>query len=150
MGQSRQTVREVSLEAAGGVDTLRVWDAPVSEPIQHMTIWVTSNGQILAAGNLSWDVIYGGSWSGAPFEVGGTHINGVSQGAGNLAGGVELCGAIYEDATSIPSNKNLPTNAGIQPSSQGGFPIVVELTNMKVVPVNVRVVFVSRSISDKV
>jgi len=151
MGAFRVTVREFELTASGGAqDTIRLWDAPVSEPIRNMTIWVLSGGLVTAALDLDWEVLYGGGWTGEPFKEGSTHVRGKSQGSGSIAGGAELCDVIWEDATLLPGNKNIPFGRSVQDSALKGFPIVVELTNQKASPVSGRVVFVSRTVGDHV
>lgn len=145
MGQFRVTTREVTLTAAGGAaTTLRVWDAPTGSPLNDMEIFITSRGIVTAAGNLTWNLYWGGNWSGGtPFATTSTHAGGaLIAGPVVIAGGVEIAQRINAYAGFIPPN--LPAANG----SLGGFPIVVELINAKAAPVTVWVSFVSRTISD--
>ena len=146
MGQFRQITRTVSLAALGGADTIRVWDVPTGCPLRQMSIIVSSRGETLAAGNLDWDVVYGGKWAGAPYAVASTHSGGVSQGSGAIAGAAEVLGTVYNSTGFIPVNSpTLPVT-----TDSAGFPVVVELKNNKAVPIIVYVTFLSETINTNV
>ena len=146
MGQYRQKTYAVSLEASGGADTDRVWDVPTSEPLRQISVIISSKGETLAAGNLDWDVLYGGKWAGTPYAAGSSHSGGVSQGSGAIAGGAEVLATVYNSTGFIPVNSPaMPVSVDNQ-----GFPVVVELTNNKAVPITVYVTFLSETINTNV
>lgn len=151
MGQVRETVIDVTVPA--GIK-LRVWDAPISVPVQDLYIWATSRGTDLVAA-LDWEVFYGGSWTGNPFgenERDGvpasTHVRGVSQGSGTFAGGTELVSLFHTDTDFFAANRIQPKPP--QPvHPPGGFPFVVELDNSLIVDIPIRIVFLTKVISDR-
>lgn len=147
MGQYRQHTKTITLEASGGTDTLRTWDVPTSMPIQHTTIILSTKGEVTAAGNLDWDVLYGGKWSGTPYDYStATHTGGVSQASGAIAGGAEVLSVIHNSSALVPINSPaVPVSVDKQ-----GFPIVVELTNNKATPLTVYVTFITETISTNV
>jgi hypothetical protein len=152
MSQPLITQVEVSLTAAGGAaPTKRVWANPISQPFRDTTIWVSSRGLTLAAGNLDWEVFYGGAWSGVPFAAASTHAGGRSQGSGSLAGSIEYADVIYEDSSILPTNARIgqPNAAGTD-MGINGFPVVVSLDNKKAAAITVYVTFISRTLSDPV
>lgn len=145
MGQFRQITRTVSLTAAGGAaDVLRAWDAPIGSPLKHLAIILSTRGIVTAAGNLDWEVFYGGVWAGTPFATASTHSGGVSQGSGSIAGSTEVLNAVHNTTNLIPINN---PNA---PNDNGGFPVVIELTNNKASAVVVYVTFLSETINTNV
>jgi len=152
MGNFRETVVEVNLDAAGGAnDVKRVWDAPSSQPIKRMYISLSTGGTVTAALGLDWEVFYGGRWNGKPFDMNSVHTGGVSKGSGTVAGGAEIAEIIHSDEDSLPSNLRVDVNSGSNIIHKGmsGYPIVVELTNQKASPVKVYVTFVSQNVSDQ-
>lgn len=140
MGQYRQITRTVTLDASGGAnDTLRCWDPPTGMPLQNLSVTLSSRGQETIAGNLDWEVFYGGKWVGTPFDEDSTHLGGESQGSGNIAGSNEILSIVHTDTDLLPANNpNGPLG--------GGFPIVVELTNNKAAALTVYVTFTSETI----
>jgi len=147
MGQYRQVTRTVVLDASGGAnDTLRVWDVPTGTPLRQISIILSTRGTVTAAGNLDWDVIYGGKWQGTPYDLNSTHLGGVSQSNGSIAGGAEVLGTIFDSTGFIPANSPvLPVSV-----DNNGFPVVVELTNNKATALTVYVTFVSETINTNV
>jgi len=140
MGQFRQTVKTVTLSATGGAtDVVRVWDAASSVPITKLAITISSGHEVAPAGDLDYDVLYGGGWCGTPFDPDTTHIGGVSQASGTITGSAEIAQYLHTDTDILPANNA----AGPNSMRLYGFPIVVELTNDKVVPVTVYVTFIS-------
>ena len=146
MGQFRQITRTLTLEATGGADTLRCWDVPTSMPLKQITMILSTKGEITAAGDLDWDVRFGGKWAGTPYASGSNHSGGVSQATGTIAGGTEICHVIHSHTGFIPvNNPVVPVR-----TDNHGFPIVVELVNDKASPVTIYVTFVSETISTNV
>jgi hypothetical protein len=134
MGSYSQKTKVVTLAASGGAgDTQRVWIDAYSEPLVHLTIALSSRGTITAAGNLGWEVFYGGGWDGTPFHS--NHIGGVSQGSGTIVGSAEVLSLVYDTVKLLPANNltQFPT---------GGFPIVVELKNSKAAVTTIYVTFI--------
>ena len=150
MGAFRETVREVSLEAAGGADTLRVWDNPEGEPFQDLAITLTSRGTILPANDLDWTVYRGGTWSvGAPFASGSTLSNGTNEASGTIAGGTAFETVIYTNAGPFPANRRVqvPSGSGYIYKGLSGHAWSVELVNKKASAITVYVVFNSNVVS---
>ena len=151
MGQVRETVREVVVPAG---TTLRVWDAPISVPVQDLYIWATTGGAQLAAA-LDWEVFYGGGWTGSPFGENdradvpaSRHVGGVSQGSGTFAGAAELISRFHSDTVYMASNRIQPKPP--QPFRKpGGFPLVVELDNSGGSDISIRITFLTKVISDR-
>jgi len=140
MGQFRQTVKTVTLSATGGATAiLRVWDAPSSVPITKLAIIISSGHVTAPAGDLDYNVLYGGGWTATPFDADSTHLGGVSKASGTISGGAEIAQYLHTDTSLLPANNA----AGPNSMRMYGFPIVVELTNDKVVPVTVYVTFIS-------
>lgn len=140
MGQFNQTIYDVSLEAAGGADTVRVWDIPASSPITKLSITITSFGIVTGAGNITWQVFFGGTWNGTPFDYDGgtTHAGGIAQAAAApIVGAVEYAHVVYVNANLIPAN-HFWVSSKVR---KYGFPIVMELVNLKAVPVDFSVIF---------
>jgi len=138
MGQFRQTTHEVTLTAAGGATpTVRVWDLPTSVPLTKLSIAISSAGVITAAGNLAWNVVFGGKWVQTPFNS--VHSGGISQLNNVIAGGAEIAAVVYT------TNNILATNNVVGPNTmeKNGLPIVLELTNAKAAAVTVYVTFIS-------
>jgi len=155
MAQSNEITRIVELAATGdpaGNDVKRCWDIPHSSAFRDITVAISTAGETTVAGNIDWEVLYGGVWDGAPFDTDSTHSGGISQGTGNVAGGAEVAAVIYEDASILPSNKkvSIPSAMGFVEQGHGGFPVVVELTNNKAAVVTVRVTFITRTASDRI
>ncbi len=152
MGQPRITERVLTLDATGGAnDTLRCWDAAEGEAFENMSILVTSRGEVLAAGNLDWDIFYGGYFTGGePYVIGSTHVGGTSQGNGVIAGGAAVNSTVHTDAGPFLSNRVIqhPSGDGALAKGMSGLAIVCELTNDKAVPITVRVVFSSETVVD--
>ena len=147
MSDYRVTQKVLELTAAGGAaDTGRVWEAPCGAPFRDVTIWLSTRGIVTAAGNLTWEVFYGGVWAGTPFDSLATHTGGISYGTAAIAGGTELAHMIYEDASLLPPN--LRSMRGGVDLGIDGFPVVLELTNAKAAAVTVHVTFVSRTVSE--
>jgi len=147
MGAFQETVRTVTLAAGAAT---RIWAAPLSEPFKDMTIWLLNGGVPTAAGNLDWEVFYGGGWTGEPFKSGSTHLKGKSQASGAIAGGTELCDMVWEDGTLLPPNQNIPAGRSVSDSALQGFPVVLYLKNNKAVPLTLNAVFVCRTVGDHV
>lgn len=153
MGQVRETVRQVVVPAAAKI---RVWDAPISVPIQDLQIWATSEGADLV-GALGWEVFYGGGWTGSPFGendrqgVPATqHKRGVSQGSGTFPAGAELVSNFHSEIdVYMPANRRQPRPP--QPVNRpGGFPLVVELDNSTgLVDVPITITFLTKVVSDR-
>ena len=150
MGQSRETVREVTVPAGG---KLRVWDAPISVPIQDLHIWATTRGAEIV-GALDWEVFYGGGWTASPFgeqdndTVISTHQGGLTQGNGTFAAGAEIVDRFYTNAAHLPANRVQPVPP--QPFNRpGGFLIVVELDNGGIVDIPIVITFLSKVVSDR-
>lgn len=152
MGQVRETVRQVIVPAG---TTIRVWDAPISVPVEDLHIWATSEGADLVAA-IDWEVFYGGSWSGNPFNENprdgvpdSTHLRGVSQASGTFPGAAELVDNFHsESGVYMPANRIQPKPP--QPVNRpGGFPIVVELDNAGASDVPITITFVTKVISDR-
>lgn len=141
MGQYRQTFKSVTLAAAGGADNARVWDSPCIQPLERFTIFITSFGEVMPAGDLDWVVYYGGKWAGTPFASGSTHSGGVSQGSGTIAGGTEIAHVIYEETAIIPAN--MPTNSGVLNQLYYSTPLVLYLKNDKASAITLHVAFIS-------
>jgi len=140
MGQYRQTTKTVTLAATGGATAIqRVWDAPTSIPITKLAITISTAGLATGAGDLHYDVLCGGGWTGVPFDGDSTHVGGVSQTTGSIAGGVEIAQTLHTSTNLVPANNV----AGPSSMRMFGFPLVVELTNAKAVPVTVYVTFIS-------
>jgi hypothetical protein len=140
MGQFIQTNREVVLEASGVAgDSVRIWSAPTSVPIRGLSIFVTSSGVITEAGNLEWEVFYGGRWAGTPYAEGSLHSGGVSQSSGTISGSAEVAAVVFEDFILLPAN-NL---ANVRFST----PIVLKLTNKKAKALKICVSFILETIA---
>jgi len=142
MGQFRQITKSITV--AGGSSTGRVWDAPTGVPLKNISILINSNGTPTAAGDLDWEVFYGGKWDGTPFDSASTHSGGISQGSGTIAGGTEVCNIVHTDTDVLPAN-----NPAL-PSDRKGFPIVLELTNDKGTSLTIDVTFTSETVSTNV
>ena len=153
MGNFRQTpVRVVTLGASGSpTDTARVWDNNCEEPLKRVSILLSSDGIALAAGNLRWEVFYGGRFVGTPFGSTSTHDGGVSQANGVIGGGVEVCEVIYDEDVLLPANKRIMVNSGsiMVQTNVGSTPIVLRLINDKAVPCTLYVTFTSETAGDK-
>ena len=155
MSQSNEITRVVELAATGdpaGGDVKRCWDVPHTSAFRDITITISTAGQTTAAGNLDWEVFYGGVWEGSPFNEDSTHSGGVTQGNGNIAGGAEIAAVVYEDVSILPANSKvrIPSGMGFVERGHGGFPVVVELTNNKAAVVTVQVTFITRTASDRI
>jgi len=147
MSDYRVTHKVLELTAAGGATPAgRVWEAPCGAPFRDVTVYLSTRGIVTAAGNLTWEVLYGGVWDGAPFAAASTHSGGVQYGTAVIAGGTELANMIYEDASLLPPN--LRSMRGGVDLGIDGFPIVLELTNAKAAAVTVYVTFVSRTVPE--
>jgi len=140
MGQYKVVKRQITLEASGGADTGRVYDAPSSMPIRGLSIILSTGGQPTAAGDLDWEVYYGGTWAGVPFSS--VHDGGVSQGNGTIGGGTELAHVVYVDEDLLPPNNA----AGPNSMREYGLPIVLELVNDKAEPITINVTFVTEHV----
>ena len=141
MSQFRQITRTVTLTASGGAaDRLRCWDAPTGAPITKLSISINSGGVETVAGDLDWEVFYGGKWAGDPFDSDSTHSGGVSQASGTITGSDEICILIHEDASLLPMNN--PSRVG----RFAGFSIVVELKNDKAAAFTAYVTFTTETI----
>ena len=149
MGAFRETVRTVSLEAAGGADTLRVWDNPEGEPVQDLGITITSRGTVLAAGDLDWEILYHGVWSGIPYASGSTLSSGTSQASGTIPGGTTVESRIFTDSGPFPMNRRIqvPYGSGYLYKGIDGYPISCQLVNHKASAIVVYVVFTSNVVS---
>lgn len=128
MSNIRQTSKKITIPAAG---VIKVFDASSIEPFTGMYIYASSKGAKYGAGNLAWEVTYGGGWDGKPFES--DHIGGVVKGSGNIADS-EIAHLVYSDLSMLPANLMV---------DQPGFPIVLKLTNNKSVPINLYISFLS-------
>lgn len=147
MSDYRVTHKVLDLTAAGGATPSgRVWEAPCGAPFRDVTVYLSTRGIVTAAGNLTWQMWYGGVWDGIPFDAASTHSGGVLYGTAIIVGGTELAHMVYEDASLLPPN--LRSMRGGVDLGIDGFPIVLELTNAKAVPVMVYVTFVSRTVPE--
>lgn len=146
MGAARQSVQKVTIPASGG--SVRIYDPPAGEPFWKMNIFISSRGTVTDAGGLDWEVFYGGGWAGTPFDS--DHKGGISQASGSIAGGSEIVKMIYSDDGSFPANNRskVSVNGIIQERNQGGYPIVLELTNNKSTDLTIYVTFLSRTVSE--
>lgn len=150
MGQVRETVREVVVPAGG---TVRVWDAPISVPVQDLYILATTGGAEIV-GALDWEVFYGGSWTASPFGendragFASEHKGGVTQGNGTFAAGAEIVDRFHTDATYFASNRVQPKPPA-PVHRPGGFPFVVELDNGGGTDVPITITFLTKVISDR-
>ncbi len=146
MGQSRESVHEFTLAT---LTSTRIWDAPTSQPIKNMYIYITSRGAALPAGACTWEMFYGGGWDNTPFADGTTHIGGVSQGAAAaLVLGVEMAELLYTDTNFIPANAH-PATPPAPAQQPWGFPLVLELDNTGGTDLDLTVVFLSQVVSDR-
>lgn len=154
MGQPRIVTKTVTMTAAGGLTpVVRCWDAPEGEMFKNLGIIVSSHGTVLAAGDLSWAVFYGGYWTGGlPFESGSTHNGGTSPagGTGTIAGAAAVQSTIFTDVGPFLPNriKQIPYESGYIYDGRDGFPIVLQLTNAKAVAATVYVTFRSEFVQD--
>ena len=152
MGQPLVTERIVTLTAAGGAaPALRCWMASVGEPFKNLAVTISSRGEAWAAGNLTWQIFYGGYWSvGEPFVIGSTHAGGVSQGTAAIAGGAIVQEEIYTDAGPLLPNRIIqhPGGDGALAKGRNGVPIVCLLTNAKAVALTVYITFQSETVAD--
>lgn len=145
MSDTRETVREITLTAAGGAaPTARLFDAPSNVPFSDITVVISSKGVSWPANDLDWEIFYSTSWaSGAPFQDGSIPNLDVTQKSGTLAGAGKVYSVVYEDASILPSN--LPENPSVlSKSGAGGAIIVCDLENKKASPITVYVTFISR------
>ena len=125
MGQYNVTTRQV-LGLLGKGSSIRVYNACSSMPMRSVSITLSSYGMLLPAfGNLDWEVYYGGTWAGVPFESANT--GGILQGSGTLIGVTELAHRVYMDDDLFPYNHVFNPN----PSREYGLPIVLRLINNK-------------------
>ena len=149
MGQYRQHTKKLVLGATGtATDTLRTWDVPTSMPLQQLTIILSTKGETTAAGDLDWDVLFGGKWSGgSPYDYdNSTHTGGVSQASGTIVGGTEVLSVVHNSTSLIPVNSPaMPVS-----TDNNGFPVVIELTNDKASEVTVYVTFITETVSTNV
>lgn len=137
MSNIRQTSKKITIPIAG---VIKVFDAPSIEPFTGMYIYASSKGVKYGAGNLAWEVTYGGGWDGKPFES--DHIGGVVKGSGNIADS-EIAHLVYSDLSMLPANLNQLDPHSSSNMDRPGFPIVLKLTNNKSVPINLYVSFLS-------
>jgi hypothetical protein len=131
MGQYSQVEKVISLTAAGGISpSTRVWDVPNSTPLAYRGVYIHSKGLVLGAGDLDWNIFYGGAWRGPALVSTSTHSGGVSQNSGTIAGGAEVYELIFDDYDITPS----------------GSSCVVYLENKKAVPCTVTIIFVRETV----
>jgi hypothetical protein len=130
MGQYSQVTKTVTLTAAGGAaPSTRVFDVLNSVPLSYRGITVSSKGMVLGAGDLDWNVFYGGSWIGTPLASTSTHVGGISQNSGTIAGGAEVYELIFDDYDVCPAMVLDRNNL------KEGSACVVYLENKKAVPI---------------
>ena len=153
MGAARVTEKVVNLEAAGGADTLLVWDAPSGEAFKDMSISVSSRGADTPAGNINWTVYNGGKFiDGKAYDVDSTYVEGNVVSNGSITD-LNIAEEIYTDNKKYPANiPNVTKSVGgaVLPMHMGGYPIAVKLANLKASPVKLVVTFISETVSDKV
>jgi hypothetical protein len=146
-----ETTKEITLDASGGAaDAQRVWLAPIGEPFRDINVAVTSLGLALPAGGVTWEVFYGGYFSGAPYDADSTHVGGISQSNGLFAGAAEVATVVLTDTDIFPSNLRVvsPNSDGtVTRKGYGGFPIVLELTNNAADPVSLVVSIIAKTVS---
>lgn len=152
MGQSRETVREVRLDATGGADdSAKVWDAPCIVAFQKMTVVITSRGVNWPIADLDWEVFYTYRWEGGlPFQNDSVPGAGISKGSGTFAGAGQVYEVAYEDPSFLPANARINPSNPSQSLDKTGFAgaaIVCELTNKKAVPITVFVSFISETVT---
>jgi len=126
MGQPR--VHKVKLEldfATTPTLSVRLWDPPSHTAFKDVTIFVSTSGQILPAGDLDWTLIYGGHWVGEPFASTSTHVGGRTIDSGTLTGGVEIASLIYEGTSILPPNNTTGSNNMFKYST----PVVLQIAN---------------------
>lgn len=141
MGQYSQVVKTVTLtEALGASPTARVWDVLNSTPLSYRGIYISSKGMVLGAGDLDWNIFYGGSWTGTPLASTSTHSGGISQNSGTIAGGAEVYELIFDDYDIAPAMVLDKSNL------KEGSACVVYLENKKAVPCTVYVTFVRETV----
>lgn len=153
MGYARTTLRPITLALKGAAgDEVRCWDAPAGQELKLISIYVSSGGVVLPAADLDWEVFWGGGWTGEPYASASTHKGGISKASGAITGSAEVAHNIYNYANPFPRSNDKTTRrvlTGTDPA-EGGFPIVLMLTNQKAVAITVYVSFVSETISDVV
>ncbi len=147
------TERLVTLTAAGGLaPALRCWAAPESEAFKNLSIFVSSMGLVLPAGNLDWAVYYGGNWDGTPFLTTSTHSGGVipTSGSGSIAGSAEVYSKVWTDAGPFAANRpvQVPSGSGWIYKNLDNTPIVLLLTNAKAAAITVKVIFAAETVTD--
>lgn len=145
MSYYRQTEKQETISAG---ETIRVWDAPTGTPLRRVTIQLSTAGTPTVAGDLDWEVFFGGRWVGAPFVSTSTHAGGVSQASGIIPGGTEILEVVFDRVGSLPKNNIVgsgPTAQGV-----GATPIILELTNHKATNLNLWITFVTETITDVV
>lgn len=138
MGQYNITKRQVlNLPGVGG--SLRVYNACSSIPTRRVSITLSTHGILLPVlGNLDWEVYYGGTWSGVPFES--AHTGGVLQGSGTIVAPTELAHMLYMDDDLLPYNHIFNPSS----SREYGLPIVLRLINNKLAAIDkINVTFVT-------
>lgn len=153
MGAARVTEKIVELEAAGGADTLVVWDAPSGEAFKNMSVSVSSRGANTPAGNINWTLYNGGRFSdGKAYEVGSTYMEGNVISSGSITD-LGIAEEVYTDTKKYPPNiPNVTKSVGgnIVDMYPGGYPIALKLVNLKALKVILVVTFISETVSDKV
>lgn len=129
-----------NINVNNGGAAVRVWAMPCGEPMQDISITLNTNGGILPAGNLTWNVYFGGHFEGAdPYATGATHVGGAVQGTAVIAGAAEVADMIFVGRVIIPTNliQKKFTSAGVPAyTGYGGFPVVLELINNTAARIN--------------
>lgn len=146
MSGYRKVTKRLDLTSSMGVaPSGRVWDAPCGMPVRDLTIYLSTRNQVTGAGNLDWQVIYGGVWGGIPFDAASTHSGGIVQTDGNIGGGTEITHKIYSDRSLFSSNlRSVRPGVGGVDLGIDGLPLVVFLRSWKKFDaVSVWVTFVS-------
>lgn len=138
MSNIRQTIKKVNIPTTG---TVRVADAPSIEPFTGMYINVSSKGVMYGAGDVDWEVIYGGRWKGKPYES--EHVDGLVKGSGTITDS-EIAHLIHADLSMFPSNDPVvPQVDTLRNIDHPGFPIVLKIVNGKSKAIDLYVSFLS-------
>ena len=147
MAGYRKITKRLDLTTSfGATPTGRVWDAPCGAPAKDLTIYLSTRNLITGAGDLDWQVLYGGVWDGVPFDEASTHSGGIKQAFGAIAGGTELEHRIYCDTSMFQATlRSVRPGPGGIDLGLGSLPLVVRLINKKKFnPITVWVTFMSQ------
>jgi hypothetical protein len=142
-----ETSHDISLMGKIGAET-RVWATPLGEPIQDVSVSVTTHGGILPLGNVDWAVYYGGVFDGSPYLSTSTHSGGLIQHLDVFAGPVEVADVIFTDTIIMPTNlrgTSYSSSGTAYRKGFGGFPVVLWVRNATLETVTLTATFVFKS-----